>query len=70
MSGARRMRLLRQRRQHARDHRISARLYQQRRKNGKACLRLEVDLDELADMLVDAGFLQQWDRGGCEKQVA
>jgi hypothetical protein len=53
-----------------REHLISARLYRQRRKNGKACLRLEVDLGELADMLVDAGFLQQWDRGGCEKQVA
>ena len=61
-STAARMRSLRQRPgQHAREHRISARLYRQRRENGKAYLRLEVDLGELEDMLVAAGFMKAWD---------
>jgi hypothetical protein len=37
------------------------RAYRQRRRQGKACLRLEVDLGELADVLVAGGFLQEWD---------
>lgn len=32
-----------------------------RKKAGRAVLRIEVDLHELADALADAGFLQGWD---------
>ena len=53
------------------------RAYRQRRRNGKACLRLEVDLGELTDVLVAGGFLKQWDsadkaavEGATEKLLA
>jgi|RhiMetdeSRZDD1v2_1073273.scaffolds.fasta_scaffold37951_3 hypothetical protein len=39
------------------------RAYRQRRRNGKACLRIEINMGEWADALVSipGGFLQQWD---------
>jgi hypothetical protein len=45
----------------ARQRGARYRAYRQRRRQGKACLRLEVDLGELADLLVAGGLLQAWD---------
>jgi hypothetical protein len=37
-----------------------------RRKAGKAVLRVEVELHELADALADGGFLKAWDSENVE----
>jgi hypothetical protein len=35
--------------------------HRQRKRSGRSCLTLELDLDAIADCLVAAGWLPQWD---------
>jgi hypothetical protein len=39
----------------------SVRLCRHRKRNGRAVLKVEVDVGTLADLLIDAGFLAAWD---------
>jgi hypothetical protein len=44
----------------------------QRRRRGRIVLPVEVDADQLADVLIEAGFLQAWnarDRGELRKAL-
>jgi hypothetical protein len=44
-----------------------------RKRNGRAVLKIEVNVGGLADFLVDAGYLQQWndsDRRAIERALA
>jgi hypothetical protein len=33
----------------------------QRKRNGRGCLTIEIDLGAVGDLLVDTGFLEAWD---------